>query len=296
MRLGLGLPQFGTFAHPDHVRTVAAEAEAMGFDGLWAGERVHAPYELLTPYPGGDGTMPAQMRAGLDPLLTLSIAATATTLPRLGTSTLSAPLHSPIQLARGLTGLDLLSSGRLIAGLGLSWSRDEYNAAGVPWTERGARLDETLDVLNAAWGPDPIEHRGRFWTISAGDFQPKPQGKIPVYLGGGSDAALRRIARRADGWLAIALPLDALGRMLRALREHPRDPGLPPVRTVLRVNPELGPPGSRPVQGPVEQIVDYLHAAAELGVEEAFIDLQFTCTTVPELLDNAARFHSTFTT
>lgn len=297
MRLGLGLPQFGAFAHPDHVRTVAAEAEAMGYESLWAGERVHAPHRLLTPYPGGDGTLPPQMRAALDPLLTLSIAAQVTTSPLLGTSTLSAPLHPPIALARALTGLDLLSSGRLIAGLGLSWSKDEYLAAGVPWAERGARLDETLDVLAALWGPDPVRHRGRFWTISPGEFQPKPTRKVPVYLGGGSEAALRRIARRADGWLAIALPLDALRRQLAALREHPREAGLDPVRTVLRVNAEFGPPGDRPAQGSVEHIAEHLHAVAELGVADAFVDLQFTtCDTLPEFLDHAARLRTAFPT
>lgn len=297
MRLGLGLPQFGPFAEPAAVSTIAAEAETMGFDSLWGGERVHAPSRPRTPYPGGDGSMPDQMRTALDPLLTLTLAASATSRARLGTSTLNAPLHPPIALARSLTGIDRLSDGRLDVGLGLSWSRDEYDAVGVPWQQRGARLDETIDVLDALWGPDPVEHDGRFWTISSGQFQPKPvQPKPPLHLGGLSPAALRRVGRRADGWLGVALPLEMLRVVIDTVRGYAQEAGRDPdsVRTVLRVNPQLRAVPEELTTGPVKHICEYLHNVAAMGVEEAFVDLQFTTTTVPELLDAAARFRSGF--
>ncbi|MBQ6643531.1 MAG: TIGR03619 family F420-dependent LLM class oxidoreductase [Saccharopolyspora sp.] len=296
MRLGLGLPQFGPFADPACVHEVATEAEGMGFESLWAGERLHAPRNPSTPYPGSaDGSLPDRMRASLDPLLVLTVAASATNRAALGTSTLNAPLYAPIALARALTGVDRLSNGRLIPGFGLGWMRDEYEAAGVPWHQRAARLDDALTALRALWGPDPVRHQGRFSTVSPGDFQPKPvQPSPPIYLGGSSEAALRRTATRGDGWLGVALPLPALERVLGMLREFAAEAGRAPAATALRVNVELGPPGARPVQGPVERIVDYLHAVAELGVQDAFVDLQFTTPDVPSLLRTAARFRSAF--
>ncbi|PKW15517.1 putative F420-dependent oxidoreductase [Saccharopolyspora spinosa] len=296
MRLGLSLPQFGPFSDPTLVPTMAAEAEALGFESLWAGERVHAATAPSTPYPGG--TMPEQFRSGLDPLLVLALAANATTRPRLGTSTLSAPLHPPIHLARSFAGLDRLSRGRVIAGFGLSWSRDEYDAVAVPWRERGARLDETLDVLASLWAADPVRHSGKFWTISPGDFQPKPvQQHLPIYLGGLSPAAFRRIGRRADGWLGVALPVQALRGALTSIADQAREAGRGPIATALRINPVVQAiPTATPGTGPVEQLVGYLREVAELGVADAFVDLQFTTSTPAELLDLAARIRNSFNT
>ncbi|MER7011835.1 TIGR03619 family F420-dependent LLM class oxidoreductase [Saccharopolyspora sp. NPDC000359] len=292
MRLGLTLPQFGPFADPALVPKIAAEAEALGFDSLWTGERVHAATSPTTPYPGG--TMPEQFRTGLDPLLVLALAAQATTRPRLGTSTLNAPLHPPVLLARSLAGLDQLSGGRIIAGLGLGWSRDEYDAVAVPWKERGARLDETLDVLATLWGPNPVQHSGKFWTISHGHFAPKPaQQHLPIYLGGLSPAAFRRIGRRADGWLGVPLPAEKLRETLAQIDAEAREAGRGPITTALRINAKLQAEATEvPGSGPVEQLVDYLRAVAELGVAEAFVDLQFSTSTPAELLEQAARIRN----
>ncbi|MDA3648801.1 TIGR03619 family F420-dependent LLM class oxidoreductase [Saccharopolyspora indica] len=285
MRLGLTLPQFGPFSDPLLVPRLAAEAEALGFESLWAGERVHAAADPITPYPGG--TMPEQFRSGLDPLLVLTLAAGATTRPLLGTSTLNAPLHPPIHLARSLAGIDQLSGGRLIAGFGLSWSRDEYDAVGVPWRERGARLDETLDVLAALWDPDPVQHSGKFWTISPGHFQPKPAKQVPIYLGGLSPVAFRRIGRRADGWLGVALPVEALRKAMADIDDQARRAGRGPIATAVRINVKQDPDA-------VGQLVDYLHELAGLGVADAFVDLQFSTATPAELLDRAARIRHGF--
>ncbi|MFB9567046.1 TIGR03619 family F420-dependent LLM class oxidoreductase [Saccharopolyspora hordei] len=294
MRLGLTLPQFGPFSDPTLVPTVAAEAEALGFESLWTGERVHAATDPITPYPGG--TMPEEFRSALDPLLVLTLAAHATTRPLLGTSTLSAPLHAPVHLARSLAGIDRLSGGRLIAGFGLSWSRDEYDAVAVPWRERGARLDETLDVLAALWSDDPVQHRGRFWTVTPGTFQPKPaQSHVPIYLGGVSPAAFRRIGRRADGWLGVAMPVPALRDVLASIAEQARQAGRGPIATAVRINAKLQATATdTPGTGPVEQLADHLHELAELGVEDAFVDLQFSTSTPAELLDTAARIRTAF--
>ncbi|WP_433872232.1 TIGR03619 family F420-dependent LLM class oxidoreductase [Saccharopolyspora sp. CA-218241] len=292
MRLGLALPQLGPFADPRLIAGFAAEAEREGFQSLWASERVHYATRPSSPYPGGDGTPPQRMGATVDPLLVLAVAATATSSAMLGTSTISAPLHAPVHLARRLAGLEQLSGGRLIAGFGLSWSRDEYEAAGVPWHERGARLDEALDVLNALWGPDPVRHEGRFWTLPEAEFQPKP-GPIPIYLGGASPAALRRAGRRGDGWLGVPLPVEPLHRVLGTINEHAAAAGRGPVPTALRINPMIQPtPTDDPATGPVEQLADYLRAVERLGVADVFLDLQFTTDTPEQLLALAGRIRS----
>lgn len=293
MRLGIALPQFGPFADPRAIPGFAAEVESLGYDSVWVGERVHAPSQPLSRYPSDSGVMPEEFRRGVDPLLALTVAATATTRVRLGSSTLSAPLRPALLLARSLTGIDVLSGGRLNVGLGLSWSRDEYDAVGVPWEQRGARLDETLDVLRAVWSLDPVEHRGRFATISSGEFQPKPvQRTPPIYLGGFSQPALRRTAHRADGWLGIALEPKALRTVLDSLRQAAERADRAPVDTVIRINPTITGTPSGPTTGPVEHLCGYLRELAELGVGEAFVDFQMTTGDGSELLDMAARLRA----
>jgi probable F420-dependent oxidoreductase len=240
--------------------------------------------------------MPPEQRTCLDPLLVLTAAATATSSALLGTGTLSAPLRAPIQLARSLAGLDRLSGGRLIAGFGLSWSRDEYEAAGVPWTERGARLDETLDVLAELWGPDPVSFAGRFSSISKGTFQPKPlQQPVPIYLGGASPAALRRAGRRADGWLGVPLPVEALRHVLTSLDDQARAVGRGPVATAIRINPTIQDvPTGIPGVGPIDDLVAYLHSLADLGVTDAFVDLQFTTGDTDTLLRTAETIRTAY--
>lgn len=296
MRLGMTLPQFGNHSDITQVSTVAAQAESLGFESLWVGERAHAPISPKAPYPSGDGSMPEQMRRCHDPLLILALAAQATSTPLLGTSTFSAPLRAPIEVARGFAGLDQLSGGRMIAGFGLSWQPDEYEAAGVPWAERGARLDECLDILEKLWGEDPVRHQGRFYDISPGWFQPKPvQPKLPIYLGGFSPVAFRRVGSRADGWLGVAMPPDMLRQVLAGINGFAEAAGRGPVATALRINLRLqDTPTDMPGVGPVEQLVDYLHEVSEIGIADAFIELHFTTETITDFLHQAEKIRTAY--
>jgi alkanesulfonate monooxygenase SsuD/methylene tetrahydromethanopterin reductase-like flavin-dependent oxidoreductase (luciferase family) len=118
-------------------------------------------------------TIPWQLRTMLDPFVALSVAASVTERVLLGTSTRVAPWYSPLLLARSLTGVDVVSGGRLITGLGTGWSPEEYQGVGVPWQERGARLDECLDVLEAVWTIEPVaRHEGRHYTFPAAHIGP----------------------------------------------------------------------------------------------------------------------------
>ena len=290
MRIGLCLPQFGGQAREaDRVAWFAAEAERLGAYSLWVGDRLIAPVEPAVGY-GGTDTIPAEFRSLLDPFVVLTLAASATREALLGSSVLNLPWYPPAMLARSLTTIDVASGGRLIAGFGSGWSPDEYQAAGIPWRGRGARLEESLDALEAIWAASPASYHGAAWTLPASHIELKPaqQPRPPIYLGGGSQAALRRIGRRADGWLpAVRLPAASPEFILRqrdvieqAADEAGRDvSGLP---TALRVNV----PAGTPVARITEAIGDL---AGATGIGHFFVDLMYLAGTADEALGLAAK-------
>src|SRR4029077_5688473 len=124
-------------------------------------------------YNGAD-TFPPEFNAILDPFALLAVAATATERVQIGTNVLNAPWYPPVMLARSLTTIDQLSGGRLIPGFGAGWSPEEFQAVGIPVAERAARLDESLDALDALWTTDPAEYHGRYWHVPATRAELKP--------------------------------------------------------------------------------------------------------------------------
>lgn len=295
MRIGLGLPHYGPFANAAAISEVSRAAEEMGYESLWTGDRILVPVEPSDPYPSTDGVIPPRFATYLDPLTALTFAAAGTERIRLGTSTLNALWYPPVLLARTMTTLDVLSNGRLEAGLGLGWLRDEFTATNVPWAERGTRLEELLDVLQTIWTRDPVTHTGRFYSIPPSTISPKPVQRPhpPILLGGFSEPGLRRVGRRADGWLAVAMPLPHLMKHWQTITRHAEDAGRDPtrLRMVVRVNAHLSEhpadPGQLPGTGTVTQLTDYIRAAAEAGVHETFIDLGLTAATTSHILDIA---------
>jgi probable F420-dependent oxidoreductase len=296
VRVGLALSQYGAFARREAVIEVARAAETLGFDGLWTGDRVLDPVHPRDRYPGtDDGRMPPEYTTFLDPLTVLTAAAAVTERLRLGTSTLNAPWYSPVLLARTLTSLDVLSEGRLDVGLGLGWSSDEYAAAGVPWTGRGARLEETLDMLERIWADDPVSYESGSFSVPTSRIEPKPVQRPhpPIYLGGYSAAALDRVGRRADGWLAPGVPGPLLTPLWDTVRRAAESAGRDPetIRMILRINPKIT---ERPADadlvpraGTVEQIAEY---ARGTGAYEVFADFQQTTSEVKRMLDLAEGF------
>ncbi|KIF06216.1 monooxygenase [Streptomyces sp. RSD-27] len=297
MRIGFSVPQFGPFADPDRTAALCTALEALGCHSLWVADRLLAP---LTPAEGylGGGEMPVRYATHLDPLLALGLAATATERVRLGSSTLNALWQPPLVLARALTTLDLISHGRLDVGLGLGWMREEYAAAGVPWQGRGARLEETLDVLDAVWRSERVAHTGPLWTIPESTVLPKPLQAPgpPVLLGGFTPYALERVGRRAEGWLAASMPLPYLQGLwavaVQAAERAGRDAAA--LRRVFRVNPEITAAPADPAQthhrGTVRQLCDHLRVMCSAETDEVLVDLQLTTDSPQEYLDRAAEF------
>jgi probable F420-dependent oxidoreductase len=289
MTVGLCLPQIGPHCDAGAVATFARTAEELGYSSLWVGDRLLAPVAPSTLYPGGgtpEQPYPSEFTAVLDPLVTLTVAATATTSVRLGTSTLNATWHNPALLARTLTTLDAVSDGRLDVGLGLSWLPEEYEAAGVPWAGRGARLEEILDVLDAWWTRNPVEHHGERFDIARSivGLRPVQLGGPPVLLGGMTVAGMERIGRRAAGWLPLSdIPAPYQDQLWQVARRTAETAGRDPdaLRQELRINAHPGRTTS--------QLVTILEEARARGVHSAFYDLSYVTGSVEESLDLAAR-------
>ncbi|MER7466605.1 TIGR03619 family F420-dependent LLM class oxidoreductase [Streptomyces sp. NPDC097981] len=297
MRIGFSVPQFGPFADPHRSAGMCAAMEALGCDSLWVADRLLAPVVPPDGYAGGK-PMPVRYGTHLDPLLALGVAASATGRVRLGSSTLNALWQPPPVLARALTTLDLISRGRLDVGLGLGWMQEEYEAAGVPWRGRGARLEETLDVLEAVWRPGTVVHSGALWRITESTVLPKPcqRPRPPILLGGFTAAALERVGRRADGWLGASMPLPFFHGLwavaVEAAERAGRDPAA--LRRVFRVNPEVtateAAPGEAHQRGTVRQICDHLRVMCGAETDEVLVDLQLTTDSPEHFLDLAAQF------
>jgi probable F420-dependent oxidoreductase len=238
MRIGTILPHMGAAATPDLIVRSARQAEALDYDSLWVAERLLYPLEPKTPYPGmPEGSLlPDFYRRVFEPIETLTFVAAHTSRIRLGTSVLNMPFHNPALLARRLTTLDVLSGGRLNVGLGQGWSSDELEAAGAP-RARAERADEFVVALRAMWGPDPVEHHGKYFQIPTSVIGPKPvqQPGPPIYMAAYTPGALARVARFADGWLPTGIPLAAVGPMMGQVRQMAEAAGRDPAALQLIV-------------------------------------------------------------
>ncbi len=287
MQLGLCLPQLGPTAEGTKVTHVARRAEEVGYDSLWVGDRLLTPDSPQDLYPVG-GTpevpYPPEFTAALDPIVTLTAAAAATDRVLLSFSTLIPTWHNAMLLGRALTSLDAVSGGRLELGLGTSWMRDEYEVAGVPWEERGARLDEMLDVFEKLWADSAVEHSGRFFEIppSRVDLRPTQPGGPPVLLGGFTPAALTRVGVRGAGWIAIAgSPAEFEEQLWQmavdAATEAGRDPA--ELRKETRVNTYAG--------QTVADAVEAVREAERRGADGVHVDLTYVADSADQLLEQA---------
>ena len=285
MRLGFALPNVGPVATAEAVFKVAQRAEALGFDSLWTIDRLLYPVKPQTPYPGTpDGMLPEPYKHVLDPLEALTFAAAQTKKIALGTSVLDIPFYNPVTLARRLTTLDLLSNGRLQVGLGLGWSKDEMDAAGADMKQRGALADEFLQVVKAIWTTNPVEFKGKFYQVPKSYIGPKPvqQPHPPIYLAAFTQPAMKRLARMADGWNPVAIPVEGMAQMFGAIKEMAKEAGRDPssLQMIVRANLEIT---DRPLgkertifAGTLDQIKEDVSACSKVGAHEVFLDPTFS--------------------
>lgn len=284
MRLGFALPQIGSTAGPHSIVAAAQRAEELGYDSLWVLDRILYPVQPRAPYPVGDGSLPVKYKCVLDPLETLAFAAAHTHRIAVGTSVLNLPWYNPVLLARRLTTVDVLSGGRLRVGFGMGWSPDEYEAAGAPWQERGKRADELIRALKAIWTTDPVEFQGAYCRIPKSFIGPKPIQKPhpPIYMAAYTPSAMKRVAKEADGWFPVGIPIGGIGAMFEGMKQMAREAGRDPaaLQLIVRANVEFS--GSAlgkdraDFTGAPEQIAGDVMAIRKLGAAELLFDVQFS--------------------
>ena len=214
-----------------------------------------------------DGKIPAEPDTPIpDPLIWLAFAAAAAPSLRLGTCILIVPQRNPLILAKELATLDQLSGGRVELGLGVGWLKEEFDALGVPWARRGARNDEYIEAMRALWAGPHAEYHGDFVDFEPATCSPRPvQERLPIIVGGDTDAAIARAVRLAGGYFPGEGDAERLGALLTRLREAAEAAGRDPAS--IKINAMFGAQMAEPEAGIAQM--------AELGVDRIMIPAFF---------------------
>ncbi|MGC1676575.1 MAG: TIGR03619 family F420-dependent LLM class oxidoreductase [Candidatus Binataceae bacterium] len=290
MKLGLHLPQIGA-AHENlaaDIARIAVRAEAAGYASLWVSDH------LLTPAAGASIAAVEIM----EPIVTLAYAAAVTKTIRLGTSVIVVPYRGAIHLAKELATLDLLSRGRVIAGLASGWLEPEFRALGAPYETRGAYTDEAIALMRACWATEAPEFAGEFFKLSGMRFGPRPSaGKIPLWIGGISRRAIRRALELGDGWHGTRMKPEQVAVRLGWLREGAARIGRDLKGFALSHRVYIGFADKWTETGgyvegilaPPPELAQYLGRYAELGIDELLITPLAGARTLDAFLDRFDR-------
>ncbi len=251
IKVGLHVLGVGNGSKPEVLAAVAERADQAGFATLWCGEHVVMVDQPESRYPySDDGKIAVPPQADwLDPLLALSFAAACTRRITLATGILLLPEHSPLLVAKQAATLDVLSGGRFALGVGIGWSAEEFAALGVPFTRRGARTAEYVAAIRQVWADDVASFGGEFVRFESVRVDPRPvRGRrLPVIVGGTTDAALGRVAAFGDGWYGFNLPASEVPGRLRLLADQCSQHGRQLADLIIAVSvrdasPEVLPP------------------------------------------------------
>ena len=233
MKLSVEFPSVAYREGPDGVRRFAQALERIGYDHIDVFDHVVMGFPIEGRPPGPyNAAMPI-----LEALVTLGFLAAATSRMTLGTEVLVLPQRDPTLVAKQVSTLDTLSDGRIRLGVGVGWQESEYEALGEDFHTRGARMDEAIAVLRTYWSEPQVTLAGRHYRATAMGMEPKPpQGRrLPIWIGGGSDAALRRVGKLGDGWLASRVTDAEDGRRsIAAIRRYAVEAGRDPATLGLQ--------------------------------------------------------------
>ena len=289
MKVGMFLPQIGDNSTKENILYIANESEKAGLDSVWVLDRLLWPLKPQTPYvASADGSLPTPYQNVLDPLSTLTYVAAVTNRILLGTSIIDMFFQNPVRLAKKFATLDVLSNGRSIAGLGIGWSKDEYEVSGIPFKNKGNRADEYIQVLKKIWTEEIVEFKGQFYNIPPSRIDPKPIQKPhpPVLFGGFSPKTFSRIVKYANGWIGIAGfgPLEQLNNMINGLREEARKSDKDPTKIEVFIGAypsiEESTPSSTqsraPMTGTIDQIGSDIEQIKAMGTNHIFFGHMFS--------------------
>ena len=266
MKLGFSLPMAGSWATPQNQILVAQRAEALGYHSLWVFQRMLYPIKPQNDYPPLPG-QPWPPRASRASRVS---------------SVLIVPYYTPVMLAKQLATLDIVSGGRLDVGLGLGWSKDEFDAVGVPHEGRGKRADEFLRCLKAIWTEDPVEFKGEFYSVPRARVEPRPVQRPhpPITIGGYGPTVIRR-AVTYDGFNGGNVPLGQVAPLVKEIKAAAEAAGRDPAtlqivsRGSFQLHATPKGPDRRPLWGSLAEIRQDVERYAEAGLTELFLEANF---------------------
>jgi probable F420-dependent oxidoreductase len=209
-----------SFAEPEQLGGIARAAEEAGFHGLLLADHLFFPATLKSKYPySADGAPMFDGRTPFpDPWTAIASMAAVTSRLRFATFVFILPLREPIQLAKTLGTLALLTDGRVALGAGAGWIREEFDALGIDFHTRGRRMDEMVAAMRKLWSGAVVEHHGRFFDFPPVQMSPAPAREVPIWFGGLSDVATKRAAHLGDGWLGVGNTPEEAVQILRKLK------------------------------------------------------------------------------
>lgn len=283
MRFGATIPQTGSFVDPAVQTYLATEIEALGFDSLWVSDHVVVP--------AGEPYVPEQIH---EPLALLSWLAAQTTTITVGTSVLVVPYRDPLVVAKMLSSIDVLSGGRVVAGVGVGWHKEEFAALSASFDQRGAVTDEYLEVIRNVWETETSSFAGHWKQYEQLRFYPKRahsrERPIPLLVGGNAPVAVRRAARLGDGWHPINLSPTGLASGLAAYHRACAEEGRLPGSVLLRHMPggRARHSGRTPLTGTTQEQAFDLRAYERAGLDELMLSLR--ADSAEELLETLGRF------
>jgi probable F420-dependent oxidoreductase len=219
--------QFLRFTAPEELPALAQTLESSLFEGIVLGDHVVFPEKIDSPYPYSKDGKVLWDPATPWPDVWVAIAAMAAVTRRLrfSTNVFVLPLRNPFEMARTAATLSALSGNRVALGAGVGWMEEEYRTVGIDFKTRGKRYDEMIDVMRLLWTGEMVEYHGEVFSFPRLQMSPKPAGHIPLFLGGGSAPAMRRAARKGDGWITGNFTRDSIGESLALMRNMLREAG-----------------------------------------------------------------------
>jgi probable F420-dependent oxidoreductase len=279
MDWGIHLPHLGRQATPDALTRFAHRADELGFHSGWVSDHIAWPADITSRYPyTADGSFPAPPGTPwLDPIGTLFYVAAVTERLRLGTTVLILGYRPPVLTAKAIATLDHLSNGRVIFGVGVGWMREEFEVLGMPYDHRGARADEQLQVFHTLFSEDEPSHSGTYYGFPEVGFLPRPvQQPLPIWVGGSTEAAYRRVARFGQAFHAAFQKLDEVRAAWQRVQEVVADEGRDPAGVRLSIRLYLDPgqvmEPAKSIAGSAGEMLDTVGAWSAIGVDHILLD------------------------
>jgi len=278
MEFGICIPHYGKPIDIQKILETVRRAEELGFDSIWVTDHILVPQTLEIIYRDNM----------LDPLALLNYVAAITRRVKIGTSVIILPYRNPIVMAKMLATTDQLSGGRLIFGAAVGWMEPEFAALRAPFADRGAYSDECLRLIKTLWTQEKVSFEGRYFAFTDMQASPRPlqQPHPPIWVGGNSPRARRRLAEFGDGWHATAMPLDELKAGIADVRNKwslRGRTGAPAFsmripcsiegvsQEVLHYPPRR--PGRDHLTGSIAGIVDHLGTYQDLGIQHLALEM-----------------------